>query len=69
MRFTVVWSREAEAELTEIWLGGGDRNAIRAAADSIGRLLRDEPGRNGEPYEDGRAWIVPPLVVVFRVDE
>ena len=34
-RFTVIWHREAEGELVELWLSASDRNEISAAVQSI----------------------------------
>ncbi len=69
-RFTVVWKREADDELTEIWLRAADRNPVSEATAAIDRELRDDPGSKGEPVAEGlRKLIIPPLVVLFWVSD
>jgi plasmid stabilization system protein ParE len=70
MNFQVIWVREAERQLTRLWVDyPGDRNAITAASHEIDRLLADDPGNAGESRDgEDRILIVAPLVVYFRVD-
>ena len=71
MKYTVVWSRRALSALAEIWLDRpGERDEIRNASDSIDQLLSVDPAAQGESRNnDRRVLFLPPLVVIFRVDE
>ena len=70
MNFQVIWVREAERQLTRLWLNHpGDRTAITAASHEIDRLLADDPENAGESRDgQDRILIVAPLVVYFRLD-
>jgi hypothetical protein len=69
MTFKVIWVREAERQLTQLWVDyPGDRNAITAASNEIDRLLAEDPANAGESRGDDRILIVAPLAVYFRVD-
>jgi hypothetical protein len=70
MTYTVVWKQVAEDVLTLLWIKADDREAITAAANQIDQLLRSNPELYGESREGNeRVWIVPPLVVVFEVQD
>ncbi len=70
MIFTVLWQQRAEARLADLWTQGPDRNAIAEAADEIDRLLQRDPQSRGESRDLGeRILFVPPLSVLFSVDE
>ena len=71
MSYTVRWSRRALDALAEIWLANpGQRAEINQAAASIDRLLRVNPEEQGESRDnDRRILFMPPLVVIFRVDD
>ena len=68
MKYSVVWKLFAETQLTDIWLGASDKQAVTKASDEIDRTLRINPDRIGVP--DSRGWrliVVPPLVATFEV--
>ncbi|RIK77421.1 MAG: hypothetical protein DCC68_17310 [Planctomycetota bacterium] len=67
MRYTVTWDRDAEAELTQLWLDAPDRAAIAAAANAIDRELAVDAERRGEEFYGDRLLVVRPLCVTFRV--
>jgi plasmid stabilization system protein ParE len=69
-RFTVTWSRDAQADLAEIWLSAGDRAAVTIAAAQIESFLRTDPILNGTEAKEG-LWGLsqPPLRVLFTVYE
>ena len=71
MKYTVVWSRRAYSALAEIWLDRpGERDEIRRSSDSVDQLLSDSPLEQGESRDqDRRVLFLPPLVIIFRVDE
>ncbi|MBP87944.1 MAG: hypothetical protein CMJ64_14675 [Planctomycetaceae bacterium] len=67
MPFTVVWLPAAEADLADLWLNSGDRDAITKAASEIDKLLRRDPENSGESREEGRRILLSrPLGVKFR---
>jgi plasmid stabilization system protein ParE len=68
MKFTVVWSRHAERELTTIWTNTSHRGDVTRAAQRIDRLLQRNPENEGESrVHDTRILLVPPLGVTFAV--
>lgn len=68
MTYTVEWLREAEDELTTIWLNTKDRAAVTAAANVIDARLRTDPDDLGESRPEGRRILFcKPLGVLFRV--
>ena len=70
MNFRVIWRREAERRLTEIWLNHPTaRAAVTVASDLIDRLLASDPESAGESRPNGRRILISaPLGVLFRVD-
>ena len=70
MKYTVVWQRWAEDELTEIWLAASsdERASITEAANSIELFLRYDAYLVGESRsENTRIVIVSSLAVTFDV--
>lgn len=69
-RYSVVWVKSAQDELTELWLTAVDRNAITTAANEIDQVLRDDaPARGAELSEGLRSFFAPPLKAIFSVSE
>lgn len=69
MRFDVLWSPAAEAQLARLWLAAKDRAALTEAANEIDRLLMEQPEEVGESREGrSRILFVLPLVVFYEVD-
>ena len=67
-RFTVIWHREAEGELVELWLSASDRNEISAAVQSIDVALSSDAKTKGESVAEGlRSFSAPPLRILFAV--
>ena len=70
MKYTVVWSAEAEARLAEIWLSAPDRKAVSKLAARIDALLRDDAHMVGESREGSRRIVLePPLGAAFSVNQ
>jgi len=70
MRFTVVWTKAAEAQLASIWINSLDRSAVTAASDAIDVALRTDPVLRGETLTSAtRVQIEEPLFVKYRVYE
>ena len=70
MNYTVTCVPAADQELAAAWLSARDRQAVTDAATEIDRLLRTNPGEQGESRDDdSRVLFVPPLGVQFRVFE
>ncbi|MBW3596607.1 MAG: hypothetical protein KY475_04960 [Planctomycetes bacterium] len=67
MKFTVLWTEEAEDELAEIWIAAADRTAITVAANQIDATLRNDATQQGESREgDEHILLAPPLGVLFK---
>jgi plasmid stabilization system protein ParE len=70
MRYTVVWKKSAADRLAEIWMAAADRGAVSVAADNIDAALRNNPLECGESRDENtRILIVPPLAVLYEVDQ
>ena len=70
MRYTVVWSPDAERELTDIWTGAADRKSIADAANILDRELAHAPTNLGESRpSDSRIAHYLPLGIRFAVLE
>jgi hypothetical protein len=68
MKYTVLWTAEAEDELAELWIAAVDRAAVSFAANEIDVILRNDAPEQGESREgDERILLVPPLGVLFKV--
>ena len=69
-RYTVVWVKDSQGELADIWLNAPDRNAVTAATEAVDRQLSiDAPDKGIELSEVLRAFFAPPLRVLFAVNE
>ena len=70
IRFTLIWSNEAQDQLAQIWLDAPDRKSINDAANRIDALLQYDPHTKGEPVTEGlRSLDAPPLRVLYSVAE
>ena len=68
MKFTVTWTPLALAALASLWNYAADRAEITTAADSLDRLLANDPNSRGEARAEGvRILIASPLAIYFRV--
>ena len=68
MRYTVLWSPDAENDLAAIWLDASDRSAVTAAGNQIDALLRQDAHLQGESrYGRLRILFIPPLAIDFEV--
>lgn len=69
-RYTVVWLRDAENELAEIWLSADDCQAVADAANAIDRELLIDAHIKGQAFsKELLVLTVPPIQVLFRVSE
>lgn len=69
-RYTVLWSPDAEGDLTLLWLDSSAREAIATAADAIERQLSQAPERHGVYLAEGLYSVdQPPLRVIFEIDD
>lgn len=70
MRYTVVWTTDAEQELASIWLNAKDRSAVTSAVLRIDMALREDPLLEGES-RSGMFRVIHelPLGVDFRAVE
>ena len=70
MKYTVLWSPEAESLLIDIWIGASDRKLITDAANRIDRQLSFVPLDVGESRtEAARLLMEPPLAVFYEVHD
>lgn len=69
MRFTVIWYAGAEQDLARIWLAAIEKRAVTAAANAIDEALRMDANSKGIETRGWRLLYIPPLAVVFKVDE
>jgi plasmid stabilization system protein ParE len=67
MRYTVVWTPDAQDQLTTVWLQAADRRAVTQAAHRVDQLLQADPDTRGVDFYGDRLLVVPPLRVVFVV--
>jgi hypothetical protein len=68
MIYTVVWSKEAEDDLAELWLEADIRAEIVAAAQEIDIRLREDAHLQGElRYGRFRVAYAQPVAVDFEV--
>ena len=69
-RYTVVWPEDIEDEVAELWLDATDRNKVTAAVDAIDKQLAFDAPQQGDELSEGlRALLVPPVKVLFSVNE
>ncbi len=69
MKYTVLWTKNAEAQLTKLWLDAANRKAVTQAAHEIDAVLASAAASVGESRPDGsRILFVPPLGVLFHLD-
>ena len=70
MRYTVVWTHSARAELAELWLKSSQRKSVSFAADAIDERLAEDASAKGTEISEGlRAILAPPIRVLFAVSE
>lgn len=70
MKYTVIWTDEAEVELAAIWVRSGDRDAIANAADFLESELAQDPVNLGESRPNGqRIAHALPLGIRFQIRE
>lgn len=70
MSFTVECLPSVEQDLADLWTSAPDRAAVTAAANAIDAALQRDPLHEGEARSGpGRILFIPPLVVLYNVDE
>ena len=68
MRFTVLWTPDAEKDLADIWIEAPDRRAISTAANAIDASLAERPESFGESRDQNvRVAFMWPLGIEFEV--
>lgn len=69
MNYSVIWSPDAEEELTDIWLNAADRKAVHLASESLNRRLMRDADQAGESRGAGRRIIfAAPLGAFFQAN-
>jgi hypothetical protein len=70
MMYTVTWIPSALGELANLWNNALDRRNVADAANRIDSILRLNPYAHSESRdEDFRILFVPPLAVLFDVND
>jgi hypothetical protein len=70
IRYTVTFSREADAALAREWMNARNRRAVAQAGDEIDRLLKYDAAEKGTVVRENlRELVVEPLIALFTVDE
>jgi len=67
MKWTVVWTKEAEDELADLWIRDDERAAITSAAYRIEHELRTDADLKGEDFYGDRIYQYGPLAVAFEL--
>jgi mRNA-degrading endonuclease RelE of RelBE toxin-antitoxin system len=68
MRYSVLWSPDAEDRLAEIWLEAADRNDVTRAQAIVDEELATNPESKGTEVSEGlRRFKSEPLVVLFEI--
>ncbi len=68
MKYTVVWSLDAENDLAAIWMEAEYRAEVTAAGDAIDVILREDAHLKGESRHGRvRVLLVAPLGIEFEV--
>lgn len=69
MKYTVVWTPAALAELTQCWLDSDEKGVVTAGADAIDRMLASDPlHQRFEVFHDWGAAAAGTVGVDFRID-
>ena len=69
MKYTVLWTKLAEDDLTLIWLNARDREIVSAAANKIDQTLAVDAHNRGESREGNRRiFFAPPLGAEFELN-
>lgn len=70
MKYTVIWSPEAESDLTRLWTDSASRTSITMAANLLDQALASGADNLGESRSGGRRIaFCAPLVIDFEIDE
>jgi mRNA-degrading endonuclease RelE of RelBE toxin-antitoxin system len=70
MNFAVAWTRTALRQLTDLLIAATDQDAVSDASVEVERRLSADPLGEGEEREgDKRLVFIPPLAVVYAVDD
>ena len=66
IRYTVLWRKEVQDDLTQLWLNSADRQQITAAADFIdAELLIDAHVKGSMLRQGARLLLCPPLAARY----
>jgi hypothetical protein len=70
MRYTAIYTDQAEQKLADAWMNSPDRSAITIACNSIDEELAEDPETKGDlRFDTVRSLIAGPLGVEFEVVE
>lgn len=70
MKYTVVWTEDADAELAQLWLTANDKTRMTQAVNELERLLREsEAARNASGVGKRRILAASPIGIEFLVQD
>jgi hypothetical protein len=70
VNYTVVWRRDAEIQLTTLWIRAVSKTAVTGYVAQIDRILERDPHDQGESRnENTRLAFFRPLCVRYQIDE
>ena len=70
MRYRVEWSRDAEADLANVWTDASDRGAISEASHRLDQALVNNPHALGESRSgDNRIVFSSPLGMEYKISD
>jgi hypothetical protein len=67
MKYTVVWRQSALDDLAEIWLSELDRESVSLAANTVDRILLDDPQSKGDEFFGDWLLTVDRLDVTYTI--
>jgi hypothetical protein len=68
MKWTVVWTKDAENELAKLWVDASDRDTITSAGNAVDAWLSRDPYSNSESRDGSTRVMIPaPLAVAYDV--
>jgi plasmid stabilization system protein ParE len=69
VRFKVVWRQSALEDLAAIWLEEQDRERVTRAANSVERMLSDDPRSKGDEFYGDLLLTTDRLEVTYAVED
>lgn len=68
MKFTVVWTEDAEEELARVWFRSTRQQRITEASNTIDKELKIDAHTKGTQKDIDRVLTIRPLAVLYHVN-